>query len=135
MTNKEILKMAIEQSAIDTGANASDFRKSKNVVVLSRMSQGARRYLKLLFSCQLVSYGNNVVASVSPKYRGQGIASALTPRLAVEILNRVKVPFYCAAWCNIKSVRNAIKSGFCLAWVELTAKSCKTVDEMNQINA
>ena len=65
-------------------------------------------------------------------YRRQGIASALTSRLAIEILNRGKVPFYCAAWCNVSSVRNAIKSGFRPAWVEMTAKPCKTVDGMNE---
>ena len=267
MTNQEILKIAMAQSAIDLCAAPDDFEKSENVVVTSRESEGARRYLKLPFSCQLVSYGNNVVASVSPEfreiaenyinkypvehlfetphlhalneklmekgqkicfmaeyflpdvdvlrqrtvgdgekrtvgdagpyelrlltqpdfaelylpewsnalckdrkhldvlgvgaydgdqliglagcsadcdtmwqigidvlpaYRRQGIASALTSRLAIEILNRGKVPFYCAAWCNIRSVRNAIKSGFRLAWVEMTAKPCETVDGMNQ---
>ena len=256
MTNQEILKIAMAQSARDLSADASDFEKSENVVVTSRENDGARRYLKLPFSCQLVSYGNNVVASVSPEfreiaenyinkypvehlfetphlhvlnealaakgqkicfmaeyflpdvnvlrkrdvvpyelriltqedftelylpewsnalckarkhldvlgvgaydngrliglagcsadcdtmwqigidvlpeYRRQGIASALTSRLAVEILNRGKVPFYCAAWCNVKSVRNAIRSGFRPAWVEMTAKSCETVDGMNK---
>ena len=255
MTNQEILKIAMAQSAVDLSADASDFEKSENVIVMSRESDGARRYLKLPFSCQLVSYGNNVVASVSPEfreitenyinkypvehlfetphlhvlneklmekeqkicfmaeyflpdvnvlcpldcsyelrileqkdfadlylpewsnalckdrqhldvlgvgaydgdklvglagcsadceqmwqigidvlpeYRRQGIASALTSHLAVEILNRGKVPFYCAAWCNVKSVRNAIKSGFRPAWVEMTAKSCETVEGMNQ---
>ena len=259
MTNQEILKIAMAQSARDLSADARDFEKSENVVVMSRVSDGARRYLKLPFSCQLVSYGNNVVASVSPEfreiaenyvnkypvehlfetphlhvlnealmakgqkicfmaeyflpdvevlrertvedacpyelriltqedfvdlylpewsnalckdrrhldvlgvgaydngrmiglagasadcdtmwqigidvlpeYRRQGIASALTSRLAVEILNRGKVPFYCAAWCNVKSARNAIRSGFRQAWVEMTAKSCETVDGMNQ---
>ena len=255
MTNQEILKIAMAQSARDLSADARDFEKSENVVVTSRESDGARRYLKLPFSCQLVSYGNNVVASVSPEfreiaenyvnkypvehlfetphlhvlnealmakgqkicfmaeyflpdvdalrsldfpyklrvfeqkdfadlylpewsnalckdrchldvlgvgaydngklvglagcsadcdtmwqigidvlpdYRRQGIASALTSRLAIEILNRGKVPFYCAAWCNVKSVRNAIKSGFRPAWVEMTAKPCEMVDEMNK---
>ena len=255
MTNQEILKIAMAQSAKDLCADASDFEKSENVVVLSGASDEARKYLKLPFSCQLVSYGNNVVASVSPEfceiaenyinkypvehlfetpnihvlndalmengqkicfmaeyflpdvntlrpldcpyelrilmqndfadlylpewsnalcknrkhldvlgvgaydngklvglagcsadcdtmwqigidvlseYRRQGIASALTSRLAIEILERGKVPFYCAAWCNIKSVRNAIKSEFRPAWVEMTAKSCETVDEMNK---
>ena len=259
MTNQEILQIAMMQSAVDLGAEPTDFEKSENVVVTSRESDGARRYLKLPFSCQLVSYGNNVVASVSPEfreiaenyvnkypmehlfetphlhvlnealaekgekicfmaeyflpdvnvlrkrdvedvvpyelrlltqkdfadlylpewpnalckerkhldvlgvgaydngklvglagcstdcdtmwqigidvlpeYRRQGIASALTSRLAVEILNRGKVPFYCAAWCNVKSVRTAIKSGFRPAWVELTAKPCETVNGMNE---
>ena len=255
MTNQEILKIAMAQSARDLCADVSDFGKNENVVVISSASDEARKYLKLPFSCQLVSYGNNVVASVSlefreiaehyinkypvehvfetpnlhvlndalmakgqkicfmaeyflpdvnllrpldcayelrvltqndfadlylpewsnalcaarrhldvlgvgaydngklvglagcsadcdtmwqigidvlPEYRRQGIASALTSRLAIEILERGKVPFYCAAWCNVKSVRNAIKSGFCPAWVEMTAKSCETVDEMNK---
>ncbi len=259
MTNQEILKTAMAQSAIDLCAAPADFEKSENVIVTSRESEGARRYLMLPFSCQLVSYGNNVVASVSPEfreitenyiskypvehlfetphlhvlnhglmekgqkicymaeyflpdvevlakrtvgdagpykmklltqtdfadlylpewsnalcekrkhldvlgvgaydgdrlvglagcsadcdtmwqigidvlpaYRRQGIASALTSRLAIEILNRGKVPFYCAAWSNVKSVRNAIKSGFRPAWVEMTAKSCETVDGMNK---
>ena len=69
---------------------------------------------------------------VLPEYRRQGIASALTSRLAVEILKRGKVPFYCAAWCNVKSVRNAIRSGFRPAWVEMTAKSFDVVDGMNE---
>lgn len=255
MTNQEILKIAMAQSAVDLCSDPADFEKGENVVVSSHESEGARRYLKLPFSCQLVSYGNNVVASVSPEfreitesyinkypvehlfetphlhilndelmkkgqnicfmaeyflpdvnvlrpldcsyelrileqkdfadlylpewsnalckdrkqldvlgvgaydsdklvglagcsadcdtmwqigidvlleYRRQGIASALTSRLAIEILNRGKVPFYCAAWCNVKSVRNAIKSGFRPAWVEMTAKSCETVDGMNK---
>lgn len=259
MTNQEILNIAMRQSAVDLSASPSDFERSENVIVLSNENEGARRYLKLPFSCQLVSYGNNIVASVMPEfremteryiqsypaehcfetpnlhvlnnalmekgqkicfmaeyflpdvevlrvrtvedtcsyriklltqadftdlylpewsnalcekrkkldvlgvgaydgdklvglagcsadcdtmwqigidvlpeYRRQGVASALTSRLAIEILNRGKVPFYCAAWCNVKSVRNAIKSGFRPAWVEMTAKPCEFVDGMNE---
>ncbi|MBE6896113.1 MAG: GNAT family N-acetyltransferase [Ruminococcaceae bacterium] len=254
MNNAEILKTAMAQSAIDLCAEACDFEKNENIVVISYKNDKARRYLKLPFSCQLVSYGNNIVASVSPdfceitekyinsfpiehcfetpnmhvlndalmkkghkicfmaeyflpdvsalkaldcpypirlltqkdfadlylpewsnalcsdrkhldvlgvgaydgdrlvglagcsadcetmwqigvdvlpEYRRQGIASAITSRLAVEIIKRGKVPFYCAAWCNVKSVKNAIRSGFRPAWVEMTAKSCETVDEIN----
>ena len=58
---------------------------------------------------------------VLPEYRKKGIAAALTSRLAVEVLKRDKVPFYCCAWANLGSVRNAIKSGFRPAWVEHTA--------------
>ena len=256
MTNQDILRIAMTQSAADLCADASDFTRSENVVVLSRENPDARRYLKLPFTCQLVSYGQNVVASISPElreiteayinrypvehlfetpnlhvlndalmargqricfmaeyflpdvdilrpmdcpyemrlltqqdfaslyrpewsnalcerrkhldvlgvgaydgdtlvglagasadcdtmwqigidvlpaYRRRGIASALTSRLAAEILARGKVPFYCAAWSNIKSVRNAIRSGFRPAWVEMTAKPTETVDEMNGI--
>ena len=255
MTNQDILRIAITQSAADLCAAPDDFEKSENVIVLSRARDDARRYLTLPFSCQLVSYGNNAVASVSPEfreiaeayinrypaehlfetpnlhvlnealmekgqkicfmaeyflpdlnalrpldcpfemriltpqdftdlyrpewsnalceqrkhldvlgvgaydgdrlvglagasadcdtmwqigidvlpaYRRQGIGSALTSRLAMEILDRGKVPFYCAAWCNIRSVRNTIKSGFRPAWVEMTAKPVETVDGMNR---
>ena len=254
MNNKEILRIAMEQSAIDLGAKASDFEKYENVIVFSCENEKARKYLKLPFSCQLVSYGNNIVSSVSPdffditkkyvdsfptehcfetpnmhvlnealmekgqkicfmaeyflpdvevlkqqpcryelrvlhqndfadlyvpawsnalcekrkeldvlgvgaydngrliglagcsadcesmwqigidvlaEYRKQGIASALTSRLAHEILERDNVPSYCAAWYNVKSVRNAIKSGFRPAWVEMTAKDKVLVDEFN----
>ena len=257
MTNEEILKIAVAQSAVDLGAAPSDFEKNENVTVLSKENEDARRYLTLPFSCQLVSYGNNAVASVLPEfremtenymrtypvehlfetphmhvlnealmekgqkicfmaeyflpdvkalrpldcpyemkiltqtdfadlylpewsnalcekrreldvlgvgaydgeklvglagcsadcetmwqigidvlpeYRRQGIASALTSRLAMETLKRGKVPFYCAAWCNIRSVRNAIRSGFRPAWVEMTAKSCETVGTMNAVH-
>lgn len=69
---------------------------------------------------------------VLPEYRRQGIASAVTSRLAFEILALGKVPFYCAAWSNIKSVRNAIKCGFRPAWAELTARESKYVDDLNK---
>ena len=69
---------------------------------------------------------------VLSEYRRQGIAAALTSNLAAEILARGKVPFYCAAWSNIKSVRNAIKCGFKPAWVELTAKKVEFVEGMNR---
>ena len=69
---------------------------------------------------------------VLPAYRRQGVACALTSRLALEILAAGRVPFYCAAWSNIGSVRNAIKSGFRPAWVQMTAKSTAFVAEMNQ---
>ena len=69
---------------------------------------------------------------VLPEYRRKGVASAITSRLALETLKLGKVPFYCAAWSNIKSVRNAIRSGFRPAWVELTARNSEFVDEMNK---
>ena len=68
---------------------------------------------------------------VLPEYRKQGVGSALTARLAVEIMARGKVPFYCSAWSNIRSARNAIRSGFLPAWAEMTVKPTAKVDEMN----
>lgn len=256
MTNERLLQIAMEQSAFDAGCDASDFKSSKNVVVLSKENCEARKYLKLPLSCNLISYGNNIVASIQeeyrdivtdyinkyavehcfetpnmhvlndalqdknqricfmaeyflpdltmlkelnceyplkilyaedfanlytdewsnalckkrkeldvlgvgaydgdtliglaacskdcermwqigvdvlPGYRRKGIASALTSRLAIEILSRGIVPFYCAAWSNLKSVRNAIKSGFRPAWIEMTAKDRSVVEEMNRV--
>ena len=69
---------------------------------------------------------------VLPEYRRHGLASALTSRLAVEILERKKVPFYCCAWSNIGSARTAIRSGFRPAWVEMTIKSAEYVSDMNK---
>ena len=254
MTNKKILEIAVRQSAFDLSASPEDFIKKENVVVISKENERARRYLTLPFACQLVSYGNNIVASTSPElkettleyinkfehyhcfetpnlhflmerlrplgldicfmaeywlpdleklkplpctytlkilepkdfenlylpewsnalcekrkhldmlgvgaydgekliglagcsadcdemwqigvdvlpdYRRQGVASALTSNLATQILKRGKVPFYCCAWSNIASARNAIKSGFLPAWVECTAKTKKFIESMN----
>lgn len=252
MTNVEILKIAMAQSAIDANCSIEDLCGNKNRVVISKASSLARKYLELPLYCNLISYGSNIVATVDasvvdivedyinkypiehcfetpnlhvlndvfqqngmricfmaeyflpdvdqmrilecsyktrvlypddfgelyvsewsnalssqrrhldvlavgaydgdrliglagcsadcdsmwqigidvlPEYRRKGIASALTNRLAREILERGKVPFYCCAWSNIRSARNAIKSGFRPAWVEMTAKSRAFVEE------
>ncbi|MCM1579315.1 MAG: GNAT family N-acetyltransferase [Ruminococcus sp.] len=68
---------------------------------------------------------------VLPEYRRKGIASSLTSTLAVEILKREKVPFYCCAWSNIRSAKNAVKSGFSPGWAEMTVKPVQVVNEMN----
>ena len=203
MTNKEILRTAMEQSAVDANCQPEDFMKTEPVIVTSRKNPTARRYLKLPLACNLISYGNNIVASIDrtyedivwnyiqkypvehcfetpnlhvlneafaehglmvcfmaeyflpdvnalaacsadcdsmwqigidvlPQYRRQGIASALTGTLALEILERGKVPFYCCAWSNIRSARNAIRSGFRPAWVEVTVKPKEFVERMNR---
>lgn len=255
MTNKDIWRIALQQSAYDCNCEPQDFMTDKNIVTISKKHEKARRYLPLPFACDMVSYGNNIVAQVSeelvdtvssyinkyptehcfetphmnalnealakhnlkvcfmaeyflpditqlrelpcsyelrilhqpdfanlyteewsdalckdrkeldvlgvgaydngklvglagcsadcedmyqiginvlPEYRRQGIAAALTSRLALEILALDKVPFYCAAWCNLKSVRNAIKCGFRPAWVELTARENAFTDGFNR---
>ncbi len=65
---------------------------------------------------------------VLPGYRRRGVASAMTSRLAWEIARRGLIPFYCAAWCNLPSVRNALRSGFRPAWVQLTAWEIYTAE-------
>ena len=64
MTEKEIWRRAMEQSAVDLGCSPFDFEKPENVIVVSRKAENARKYLTLPFDCNLVSYGSNVVASV-----------------------------------------------------------------------
>ena len=255
MTTKDMLQIALEQSAIDCNCSTEDFFKKENIITISRPHPDAKKYLALPVACDLVSYGNNIVASIQeeyreiveayiekypvehcfetpnmhvlndefqkkgyricfmaeyflpdleymkelpcdyelrlleqkdfsdlytpqwsnalcearkqldvlgvgaydhgkliglagcsadcdtmwqigidvlPEYRRKGIASCLTTRLAMEAIKRGKVPFYCAAWSNIKSVRNAIKSGFRPAWVEMTVKPTEFVDNMNK---
>jgi GNAT superfamily N-acetyltransferase len=253
MTNQDILRITLEQQAIDNSCSPEDFLKKENVVVISKPHETARRYLNLPFFCDLTTYGSNVVASVDdrvydfvkeyinaqpaehclqtpsiaqlaaqfskygfmpcfqaeywlpdmrvlhelpcpypvkilepadfvdlylpewgnalsekrkhldmlavgaydddklialagcsavcdtmwqigidvlPEYRRKGIASALTAKLALEIVERGKVPFYCCAWSNMGSARNAIASGFRPAWAEHTAISREKVIEM-----
>ena len=252
--NQELWSIARQQSAWDLNCAPEDFLKKENVIVRSCKNERARKYLELPHTCDLVSYGSNIVASVTdgfaemteqymrrysvhgcfetpnlhilndelqkhgqricfmaeyflpdidvipdlvcpyetrlmfpadfkelyvpewgnalcekrkeldvlgvgaydgkrlialaacsadcedmwqigidvlPEYRRQGLAATLTSRLAREILARGKVPFYCAAWSNIASVRNAIGSGFRPAWVEVTAKSAEFINKMN----
>ena len=255
MTNREILNIALQQSAWDCNCAPEDFLRDTHVMTISMAHPKARKYIPLPLQCDLVSYGNNIVAQTSPEltevvskfihtyplehcfetpnlhaldkmlapyglkscfmaeyflpdadalkplpcpyelrllhqedlqdlytpqwsnalcedrkeldvlgvgaydggtliglagcsadcetmyqigvdvlpqYRRRGIAAALTSRLALEILALGKVPFYCCAWCNLKSARNAIKSGFRPAWVEVTAREIAFVEKMNR---
>ena len=254
MTNKDILRIALEQFAVDMGCKAEDFISDRNVIVPLNMGPNAKKYYKLPIGCNFISYGSNVVAAVTddtadivneylskfefyhcfetpnmhwlneklspkglttcfmaeyylpdvnrliglpctyklrvldkaqfedlylpewsnalcsdrkqldmlavgaydgdklvglagcsadaekmwqigvdvlPEYRRKGIATAITSKLALAILERDKVPFYCTAWSNIRSVRNAVKSGLIPAWAEMTVKPIDTVRSMN----
>jgi ribosomal protein S18 acetylase RimI-like enzyme len=255
MTNHDINNIAMQQSAYESNCRIEDFRKTENVIAISDKNPNARKYLELPFYCDLTSYGNNIVASVSEElkevvlayitkypiehcfetpnlhilnenlkpyslgvcwmaeyflpdmdslkplpceyetrvmgpeqfsdcyisewsnalcerrkqldmlavgaydhgkliglagcsadcdtmwqigvdvlteYRRHGIASSLTSKLAIEVLNRGKVPFYCCVWSNIKSVRNAFKSGLRPAWIQLTVKKLDYIADMNK---
>ena len=255
MTNEEVWRVALRQSAVDCNCAPEDFLRTENVIAAANADPRARVYLPRPVECELVSYGSNVVAQVSdrvreavtvyvnaypvgrvfetpqiyvlnealrpfglaacyiaeyflpdvtalrpldcpydlrllgpegfaglytpqwsnalcekrkerdmlalgaydkdtlvglagvsadcedmwqigvdvlPAYRRRGVASALTSRLALEVFRRGKIPFYCAAWCNLKSVRNALKCGFRPAWVELTARELAHVEELNK---
>ena len=69
---------------------------------------------------------------VLPEYRGRYIAPALTSTLAMEILRRGKVPFYCCAWCNLPSARNAVRSGFRPVWTEMHADTLEHIALRNR---
>ena len=256
LTNKEIWRIALEQSAIDCNCKPEDFLADRGKITRSRMHPEARKYLPLPFQLDMTSYGNCIVAQCSealmpvaaeylgkydvshaletphlqaldrmlqpyglqvcfmaeyflpdvdalvaqpcdyelrilhqrdfgdlykpewsdalcekrkeldvlavgaydgdklvglagcsadcrdmwqigvnvlPEYRRWGIGAAMTSRLALETLERGKVPFYCAAWCNLKSVRNAIRCGFRPAWVTVTTRDQAYVEQMNQV--
>lgn len=69
MTNEEIRRIAMEQSARDINCAPDDFLRVQNVIVRSNIGPEARRYYKEPVSFNLVSYGSNVVASVRDEYR------------------------------------------------------------------
>lgn len=69
MTNETIRRIAREQSAIDANCRPEDFLTDKPVIVPSRADSRARRYLVLPHTCHLISYGNNVVASIDMQYQ------------------------------------------------------------------
>ena len=46
MTNKEILDIAMQQSAYDINAKASDFLMDKNVLVRAELGPLAKKYYK-----------------------------------------------------------------------------------------
>ena len=69
MTNQEILQIALQQSAYDCNCNVEDFLSTENKVVLSQKNEKARVYMPLPLECDLVSYGNNIVAQVSPRMK------------------------------------------------------------------
>ena len=252
MDNETILKIAMQQQAIDYNCTPEDFFSSENKVVISKENPKARAYLRLPFFCTLTSFGNNIVASVNddiadfvseyiknkkiedcftppniftlndelrkydrqitfcaqrllpdvnlikpiscgyelkilqpedysnlygklewsnaigngkrrhldkmaagafdgqnliglagseatcesmwqigidvlPDYRRKGVASALTSKLASEILNLGVVPFLGNRWANIRSLKTQLSCGFKPSWVEMMASSVDTI--------
>ena len=67
--NQEIIQTAMRQSALDINAKETDFSGNSNVVVKSEIGILARKYYKEPIACNLVSYGNNIVASVKDEFR------------------------------------------------------------------
>lgn len=63
MTGKEILQIALRQSAVDCCCAPEDFLSSENAVFPSQKRLGARKYLALPQLLDFVSYGHATVAS------------------------------------------------------------------------
>jgi GNAT superfamily N-acetyltransferase len=57
--------------------------------------------------------------NVLPEHRRLGIAAYLTNRLAAEVLERGKIPYYATAVSNILSQRVAHRAGFAPAWATI----------------
>ena len=81
-TNEKIKQIAMEQSAIDANCSADDFISNENVIVISKEHTLARKYLKLPHACNLISYGNNIVATISEEYRD--IVESYINKYAIE---------------------------------------------------
>ena len=55
LTNKDILRIAMEQSAADIGCKAEDFLSDKNVIVPLKLYPNAKRYYKLPIGANFIS--------------------------------------------------------------------------------
>ena len=64
MNNKEILRIAMEQSAIDFNCSIDNFVNRGNTVVISKLNNGAKKYYKKPQFCGFAYYGGGLVASV-----------------------------------------------------------------------
>ena len=65
MTNQDIWRIALQQSAYDCNCQPDDFLKEENVITRSVVHPRARKYLPLPFDCDFVSYGSNIVAQTN----------------------------------------------------------------------
>jgi len=64
MNNKDILRIAMEQSSIDFNCSIDNFVNEGNTVVISKLNNGAKKYYKKPQFCGFAYYGGGLVASV-----------------------------------------------------------------------
>lgn len=70
MTNKAIMKIALEQSAADYGFDVEKFNEGSFVILEPQnISQRARNYLKQIPYCNFVYYGQTLVAIVNQELK------------------------------------------------------------------
>lgn len=82
MTNKELLEIAMRQSAIEMNCRAADFLARENIVTRAVANTNARKYLELPFFCNIVSYGTNIVATCDA--RAEDFVRGYINRFAAE---------------------------------------------------
>ncbi len=63
VTNKEIIEIAMEQSAVDLNCHADDFLKDNHVVVDYKKNALTKRFYNEQIARILASYGSNIVVS------------------------------------------------------------------------
>lgn len=92
MTNKEILQIAMEQSAMDINCRADDFLKDAHVVVTkTELGPSTKKYYKEPVTCIMITYGSNIVRSAQNAVRS-GFYPAwaemtVSPKQIVDELN------------------------------------------------
>jgi len=64
MCNKDIWKIAMEQSVIDLKCSVDDFVNKGNTVVISKLNEGRKKCYKKPIFCWFAYYGTGLVASV-----------------------------------------------------------------------
>ncbi|GKU25104.1 GNAT family N-acetyltransferase [Clostridium folliculivorans] len=69
MINKDIWKIAMEQSAIDLNCKATDFMSKGSTVVTSKLNEGRKKCYKKPMFCGLAYYGEGLVASVDERIK------------------------------------------------------------------
>lgn len=69
MNNKDILRIAMEQSVIDFNCSIDNFVNSGNTVVISKLNEGAKKCFKQPHFCSFAYYGGGLVASVNAQIK------------------------------------------------------------------
>ena len=69
MNNKDILRIAMEQSVIDFNCSIDDFVNRRNTVVISKLNEGAKKCFKKPQFCSFAYYGDGLVASVDARIK------------------------------------------------------------------
>ena len=63
------MQIAMQQSAWETNCSPDDFLKDENVITISEPNPNAVQYYNLPLSCNLISYGSNIVATIYKEYK------------------------------------------------------------------